>query len=176
MPFAESGFFEYLSGLDMSKVKIYCIPECKFIFPREPAMTLEGPLGAVQIVESTLINLTSYPTLICTNAVRMRVAAGRSKTMVEFGLRRAQGPVGATMGAKYACMGTFDGTANTLLGCLSKGDIQVYGTMAHSFIISFTDKSDLGELRKINGVDILERANFYRKELGVFWRYEKPKK
>ena len=115
MPEAEPGFFEYLAGLDMSKVKIYGIPEGKFIFPREPAMTLEGPLGAVQIVESTLINLASYPTLICTNAVRMRVAAGRKKQMIEFGLRRAQGPIGATMGAKYAVMGTFDGIESSSL-------------------------------------------------------------
>ena len=109
MTYAEPGFFEYLEKLDLSKVKIYCIPEGKFIFPREPCMTLEGPLGIVQIVESTLINLNSYPTLVCTNATRMRVAAGRSKSMIEFGLRRAQGPLGATMGAKYAIMGTFDG-------------------------------------------------------------------
>lgn len=79
------------------------------VFPREPIMSIEGPLGIVQIIESTIINLNSYPSLICTNAVRMRIAAGRNKDMIEFGLRRAQGPVGATMGAKYACMGTFQG-------------------------------------------------------------------
>jgi nicotinate phosphoribosyltransferase len=112
LPYAEPGFFTYLAALDMSKVKIHVIPEGKFVFPREPIMSLEGPIGAIQIIESTLINLTSYPTLICTNAVRMRVAAGRKKHMIEFGLRRAQGPIGATMGAKYAVMGTFEGIHN----------------------------------------------------------------
>ena len=110
MPYAEQGYFDYLAAMDMSKVKIYAIRETSFVFPKEPIMSIEGPLGAVQVIESTIINLNSYPTLICTNAVRMRVAAGRSKKLVEFGLRRAQGPSGATIGAKYAMLGTFDGT------------------------------------------------------------------
>lgn len=109
LPYAEPEFFAYLSKLDLSKVKIHAINESKMVFPREPIMSIEGPLGIVQIIESTIINLNSYPSLICTNAVRMRIAAGRNKDMIEFGLRRAQGPVGATMGAKYACMGTFQG-------------------------------------------------------------------
>ena len=109
LPYAEPSFFEYLAALDMSKVKVYGLHETSFVFPREPIMSLEGPLGAVQMIESTLINLNSYPTLICTNAVRMRVAAGRSKSLIEFGLRRAQGPSGATIGAKYAMVGTFNG-------------------------------------------------------------------
>lgn len=176
LPYAEPGFFDYLGALDMSQVKIHCIADGKFVFPGEPLMSLEGPLAAVQVVEATLINLTSYPTLICTNAVRMRIAAGRKKKLVEFGLRRAQGPVGATMGAKYAIIGTFDGiishlyrsiaTSNTLLGQQSGGQVPVYGTMAHSFIVSYTDDSDLGALRKFKGVDIVERAQHYRKELG----------
>lgn len=168
MPFVEPEFLVYLENLDMSKVKIHAINEGKFIFPKEPALTLEGPLGAVQIIESTMINLTSYPTLVCTNAVRMRVAAGRKVKMIEFGLRRGQGPVGATIGAKYAIMGTFEGTANTLLGYLSKGEIPVYGTMAHSYIMSFTNDSDLGKLRTYKGLDLVDRANYYRNELKVF--------
>lgn len=167
MPYAEPEFFTYLGEMDMSKVKVYAIHEGKFIFPKEPALTLEGPLGAVQIIESTMINLTSYPTLVCTNAVRMRVVAGRKMKMIEFGLRRGQGPVGATMGAKYAIMGTFEGTANTLLGYLSKGEIPAYGSMAHSYILSFTNDSDLGKLRMFKGIDLVERANHYRNELNV---------
>eukprot|EP00826_Nyctotherus_ovalis_P024017 TRINITY_DN1851_c0_g2_i10.p1 TRINITY_DN1851_c0_g2~~TRINITY_DN1851_c0_g2_i10.p1 ORF type:complete len:444 (-),score=116.27 TRINITY_DN1851_c0_g2_i10:175-1506(-) len=165
MPYAEPEFFAYLEAMDMGSVKIHAVREGKFIFPKEPALTLEGPLGAVQIIESTIINLTSYPTLVCTNAVRMRVAAGRKTKMIEFGLRRGQGPVGATMGAKYAIMGTFEGTANTLLGFLSKGEIPITGTMAHSYVISFTNESDLGELRKLKGIDLVDRANHYRNEL-----------
>eukprot|EP00826_Nyctotherus_ovalis_P024014 TRINITY_DN1851_c0_g1_i4.p1 TRINITY_DN1851_c0_g1~~TRINITY_DN1851_c0_g1_i4.p1 ORF type:complete len:242 (+),score=62.03 TRINITY_DN1851_c0_g1_i4:77-802(+) len=167
MPYAEPEFFAYLEAMDMGSVKIHAVREGKFIFPKEPALTLEGPLGAVQIIESTIINLTSYPTLVCTNAVRMRVAAGRKTKMIEFGLRRGQGPVGATMGAKYAIMGTFEGTANTLLGFLSKGEIPITGTMAHSYVISFTNESDLGELRKLKGIDLVDRANHYRNELNV---------
>lgn len=167
MPYAEPGFFAYLESMDMSSVRIHAVREGKFIFPKEPALALEGPLGAVQIIESTIINLTSYPTLVCTNAVRMRVAAGRKIKMTEFGLRRGQGPVGATMGAKYAIMGTFEGTANTLLGFLSKGEIPITGTMAHSYVISFTNESDLGELRKLKGIDLVDRANHYRNELNV---------
>jgi len=169
MSYAEPEFFDYLAEMDMSNLKIYAIQEGKFIFPKEPALVLEGPLGAVQIIESTIINLTSYPTLVCTNAVRMRVAAGRKVKMIEFGLRRGQGPVGATMGAKYAIMGTFEGTANTLLGHLSKGEIPVYGTMAHSYILSFTSDTNLGKLRMLKGIDLVERANHYRNELDVYF-------
>jgi nicotinate phosphoribosyltransferase len=95
LPTADPAFFDWLAGVDCSAVKVYAVAEGTVVFPRVPLMRVEGPLAVGQLLETTLLNLCNYASLVTTNAARFRLAAGPGKTMLEFGLRRAQGPDGA---------------------------------------------------------------------------------
>jgi nicotinate phosphoribosyltransferase len=90
MPHCESEFFDWMASLDCSKIKVYAMHEGTVVFPREPLIRVEGPIGITQMLETTLLNLVNFPCLIATNAARMRLAAGKDKQLLEFGLRRAQ--------------------------------------------------------------------------------------
>lgn len=107
-----------------------------------------------QLLETPLLNLVNYPSLIATNAARMRHAAGPDKVLLEFGLRRAQGPDGGLSAAKYAYLGGFNATSNVLAGKLF--DIGVRGTHAHAFVMSYTGLGDLDthQLRTTGGEDV----------------------
>ena len=94
-------------------------------------------MAAAQLVETTLLNLINFSTLIATNAARIRYAAGDDAVLAEFGLRRAQGPDGAMTATRAAIIGGFDFTSNVLAGKLF--DLPLTGTHAHAFVQSFTD-------------------------------------
>ncbi|KAI8125702.1 Nicotinate phosphoribosyltransferase [Lucilia cuprina] len=164
----ENDFFNYLGNLTAKDVTLYAIDEGTVAFPRVPIIKVEGPLIIVQLLETTLLTLVNYASLMATNAARYRMVAGKHVNLLEFGLRRAQGPDGGLSASKYSYIGGFDGTSNVLAGKLF--NIPVKGTHAHAYITSF---SGIGELKtrllkhKVTGVtgDLLEHAIKHRQSL-----------
>jgi nicotinate phosphoribosyltransferase len=93
----------------MSDINVYGFLNSEFVLPNEPILTLEGSLAKVQIIESTLLNLTNYPTLISSLALRLRMISGlENKILVEDGCKHAQTSNGALMGVKYSMIGGVD--------------------------------------------------------------------
>ena len=163
LPHAEAGFWAYLSALDMSELRLYAIAEGTVVFPREPLLRIEGPLALVQLLETTLLNLCNFASLITTNAARHRLAAGPDKRLLEFGLRRAQGSDGAMSASHYAYLGGFDGTSNVAAGHLF--GMQVSGTQAHSMVCAYTGFQDLIS-PMIGSVDMVQASLHYKRQLG----------
>lgn len=134
-PTCEDAFFEYLQSVDCSNVEIYAIPEGSIVFPRVPLIRVEGPLLIAQLLETAFLNLVNYASLVTTNAARHRQVAGSEKMLLEFGLRRAQGPDGGISASKYCYLGGFDATSNVDAG--QRFGIPVRGTHSHAFVSSF---------------------------------------
>lgn len=112
-------------------------PEGTVVFPLEPLMTVSGPLAEVQFVETALLNLINFQTLVATKAARICHAAGDA-TVIEFGLRRAHGPDGGLSCARAACVGGVQSTSNVQAGLVY--GLPVRGTHAHSWVQAFGDE------------------------------------
>ncbi len=132
----EDDFLEYLRGFHFTG-DIYAIPEGTVVFPREPLVKVVAPLMEAQLIEPALLNLINHQSLIATRASRV-VHAAKGDGIMEFGLRRAQGPDAGTLGARAAVIGGCIGTSNVLTGKLFH--VPVKGTHAHSWIMSFPDE------------------------------------
>ncbi len=132
----DKDFLDYLANFRFSG-SIYAIPEGTVIFPREPLVKVIAPIMEAQLVETAILNIINHQSLIATKASRVCWAA-RGDGIMEFGLRRAQGPDAGTYGARAAVIGGCIGTSNVLCGQLF--DVPVKGTHAHSWIMSFPDE------------------------------------
>ncbi len=129
-------FLHYLSGFHFSG-DIYAIPEGTVVFPKEPLLKVIAPIMEAQLVETAILNIINHQSLIATKTSRIVFAASGDGIM-EFGLRRAQGPDAGLYGARAAMIGGCVGTSNVLAGQMF--DVPVMGTHAHSWIMSFPDE------------------------------------
>ncbi len=129
-------FLDYLANFHFTG-DVYAIPEGSLIFPREPLVKIVAPIMEAQLVETAILNIINHQSLIATKAARICYAA-RGDGIMEFGLRRAQGPDAGTYGARAAVIAGCVGTSNVLCGELF--DVPVKGTHAHSWIMSFDDE------------------------------------
>ena len=129
-------FLEYLAGFHFTG-DIYALPEGSVVFPHEPLVKVVAPIMEAQLVETAILNILNHQSLIATKAARVCYAA-KGDGIMEFGLRRAQGPDAGTLGARAAVIGGCIGTSNVLCGQIF--DIPILGTHAHSWIMSFPDE------------------------------------
>lgn len=129
-------FLDYLRDFRLTGT-VKAVPEGTLVFPHEPLLRVEAPLAEAQFLETAVLNALNYPTLIATKTARTCLAAN-GDTVVEFGLRRAQGPDGGLTGARASYVGGAHATSNVLAGKLF--GIPVRGTHAHSWVMSFEDE------------------------------------
>lgn len=132
-PLFENGFLDLLAKLEFA-CDIDAIPEGTVVFPQEPLIRVRGPMLQCQLLETSLLNLVNFATLIATKAARVCLAA-RGEPVVEFGLRRAQGIDGGLTASRAAYVGGCTATSNVLAG--KAFGIPVRGTHAHSWVMSF---------------------------------------
>lgn len=132
-PHFSKQFLDYLANLKFS-CDIDAVPEGTIVFPYEPLVRVQGPLIQSQILESALLNLTNFPSLIATKAARICVAA-KGDPVIEFGLRRAQGIDGSLTASRAAYIGGCESTSNVLAGKMF--GIPVRGTHSHSWVMAF---------------------------------------
>ena len=137
-PLFEPGFLEYLGALKLS-CEVDAIPEGTAVFPLEPLLRVRGPIIQTQLLETPLLNLVNFATLIATKAARICSVAGQDP-VVEFGLRRAQGVDGSISAARAAYVGGCAGTSSLLAGKLL--NIPVRGTQAHSWVMFFESERE----------------------------------
>lgn len=129
-------FLNYLTNLKFTG-QIDAVPEGTVVFPYEPLLRIQAPLIECQLLETPLLNLINFPTLIATKAARVCLAA-QGDQVLEFGVRRAQGIDGAMTASRSAYIGGCDSTSNVLAG--KTYGIPVKGTHSHSWVMVFDDE------------------------------------
>jgi nicotinate phosphoribosyltransferase len=134
----EDSFLDYLAAFQFSG-SLSAFDEGAVVFPQEPLVRVDGGLIECQIIEGLLLNTINFQSLIATKTARVWLASGKGSIM-EFGLRRAQGYDGAMSASRAAYIGGASGTSNTLAG--KEFGIPVLGTMAHSWIMAFPGEEE----------------------------------
>jgi nicotinate phosphoribosyltransferase len=137
-PLFEPAFLSFLADMTLT-VDVDAVPEGTVVFPHEPLVRVTGSLLQAQLLESALLNLVNFPTLCATKAAHVTLAAGGAPVL-EFGLRRAQGPDGGLTASRSAYLGGCAATSNVLAGRLF--GIPVRGTHAHSWVLSFEGEQE----------------------------------
>jgi nicotinate phosphoribosyltransferase len=140
-PLFDSGFLDYLRDLQLT-CNIDAIPEGTLVFPNEPLIRVSGPVAQCQLLETALLNILNFQSLIATKAARVCLAA-QSDPVIEFGLRQAQGVDGGLTAARAAYIGGCAGTSNLQAG--ERFGIPVSGTQAHSWIMFFENEKEAFE-------------------------------
>lgn len=135
-PIFEGEFLKYLQGMRF-ELELDAIPEGTMVFPLEPLVRVRGPIIQCQILETALLNIVNFQSLIATKAARIFLAA-RGDPIIEFGLRRAQGMDGGLAASRAAYIGGCSATSNVLAGKIF--GIPVRGTHAHSWVMAFDDE------------------------------------
>lgn len=129
-------FLDYLKTFKFTG-DIYAVPEGTVVFPGEPILTVKAPIMQAQLIETALLNIINFQTLIATKSAKICHAA-KGDSVMEFGLRRAQAPDAGIYGARAAIIGGCSSTSNVLAGKMF--DIPVAGTHAHSWVMNFEDE------------------------------------
>jgi nicotinate phosphoribosyltransferase len=137
----DPAFLRDLASLEL-RCDVDAVPEGTAVFPHEPLVRVRGPILQAQLVETVLLNVINFETLIATKAARVCLAA-RGDTVIDFGLRRAQGIDGGISATRAAYVGGCTATSNVLGGRLF--DIPVRGTHAHSWVMSFASEREAFE-------------------------------
>ena len=140
-PLFDERFLEALAAMELD-VDVDAVPEGTVVFAPEPLLRIQGPLIQCQILETALLNLLNFQTLVATKAARICLAAG-DDPVLEFGLRRAQGIDGGIAASRAAYVGGCAATSNLLAGEIF--GIPVRGTQAHSYVMSFDDEREAFE-------------------------------
>lgn len=125
-----TAFLDHLAGFRFTG-DVEAMPEGTAFFPDAPILRITAPLPEAQYVETRIINILHYQSLVASKAARMRLAAGGAR-LIDFGLRRAHGAEAGLFAARAAYIGGFDGTAT--VAAARRYGVPVYGTMAHSFV------------------------------------------
>ena len=136
LPLFPREFLDALGSVRLT-LDVEMVPEGTVVFPNEPLVRVRGPLLQAQLVETALLTHIGFPTLVATKAARMCLAANGGEVL-EFGLRRAQGPDGGLSASRAAYVGGCSSTSNVLAG--QRFGIPVKGTHAHSWVMVFDDE------------------------------------
>jgi nicotinate phosphoribosyltransferase len=131
-------FFEYLSRLRFTG-EVWAIPEGTAVFRDEPILRVTAPIIEAQIVETFLLSMLTFQTLVATKGARV-VMAAQGKSIVEFGSRRAHGPEAGVLAGRAAYIGGCVGTSNVEAG--HRYGIPVFGTLAHSFVMAYEQEAE----------------------------------
>ena len=134
----DEGFLQYLADMKFTG-DVYAVPEGTVVFPGEPILTVRAPIVQAQLIETAILNMFNHQTLIASKSAKV-CGAAQGDNVLEFGLRRAQGPDAGLYGARAAVIGGCTSTSNVLAGKMF--DVKVAGTHAHSWVMNFPTEYD----------------------------------